>query len=63
MIIIGSWNIPHDRDPNFRMIAVEGRLVETLAHWRKRISLEAGDLLQKMLRRDASSRLSQRSLE
>lgn len=58
MIIFGRWNIPHERDPNFRMIAVEGRLVETLANWRKIISLEAGDLLQKMLRMDPSSRLS-----
>lgn len=46
-----------DDDPRFKMIT-NGRLVAMVRQWGRDISDDAGDLLQKMLMRDPSERLS-----
>lgn len=44
-------------DPRYRMIT-RGGLMTMLTQWNRAISVEAGDLLQKMLREDPRERLS-----
>lgn len=44
-------------DPRFRMIT-KGGLMSMLQQWKRPISIEAGDLLQRMLRENPSDRLT-----
>jgi serine/threonine protein kinase len=60
MMLIGEppWEVPKMSDANFRHIAAGGNLAQMLTARRAGLSLDAMDLLQKMLWMDPADRLS-----
>ena len=60
MMLVGEppWEEPKLTDPNFRSIAAGGNLMQILTARRTGLSVDAMDLLQKMLLMDPADRLS-----
>jgi serine/threonine protein kinase len=57
LVGLPPWEFAHESDPRFNMIC-QGSLMSLLNQWRRAISPDAGDLLQKMFQKDARHRLS-----
>jgi serine/threonine protein kinase len=57
LVGLPPWEFAHESDPRFNMIC-QGSLMSLLNQWRRAISPDAGDLLQKMFQKDARRRLS-----
>jgi len=57
LVGLPPFELAADNDPRFRMIT-QGGLVVMIENWGRGVSSEAGDLLQRMLRKHPSERLS-----
>ena len=59
---VPPWEMPTTVDGRFRTIVVDQRLMDLLRQWRIPVSVEAGDLLQRVFVLDPARRLTLRDM-